>query len=96
MMRISTIVLLFCALFLDGQKTVAKFSADLSGFLIAFGGISSGNHQTCLWQFPNRLYLASHIANAVFSLPYQANSVKINDSEKFVKIIKDQIIIKQL
>lgn len=88
MMRISTIVLLFCALFLDGQKTVAKFIADLSGFLIAFGGISSGNHQTCLWQFPNRLYLASHIANAVFSLPYQANSVKIMILNSLSRLLK--------
>ncbi len=101
MMKSITTVLLFCALFLYGQKPIAKFSTQLSSNSIAFNDESTGGPQTYFWEFQNGVPSTSTNANPVVvysgTAPYRAkltvtNSLGSSTLEKMISNTSGTII----
>jgi len=95
MMKLYFSALLFCALFLYGQKPIAKFTTHLSGSSIAFNDASSGSPQTYFWEFPNGSPSTSNISNPLIlfsgTAPYQAQLTvsNTNGSSTLIKTISN-------
>lgn len=95
MMKLYSAALLFCALFIFGQKPIANFTAQQSGSSITFNDASSGSPQIFLWEFPNGSPSTSNIANPVIlfsgTAPYQAKLTvsNSNGSSTLIKTISN-------